>query len=46
MSRIVLTWRKGSPKAVDCEVSLDGPTHKGVSCDRDKGSLSEIGEAK
>ncbi len=39
------SWRKGSPKAVDREVSLDWPTHKGMSYDGDEGSLSDTGEA-
>ena len=41
----MLSWREGSPKAVDCEVSLDGPTCLGVSYDGDEGSLSNTGEA-
>jgi hypothetical protein len=34
---MVLSWHKGSPKAVLHEVSLDGPSHEGVSYDMGKG---------
>jgi hypothetical protein len=40
MSKIVLSWRKGGPKAVICEVSLGRPTCKGVSYDMDEGDSS------
>jgi hypothetical protein len=40
MSKIVLSWRKGGPKAVICEISLDSPTCKRVSYDMDEGDPS------